>query len=54
MDLRIATARAEMARIGEFDYWVVNTDGHIDDTVSIILSIVDAEHHRVGRKPIVL
>jgi guanylate kinase len=54
MDLRIATAKAEMARIEEFDYWVVNTAGRIDDTVRLILSIVDAEHHRIGRRPIIL
>ena len=47
LKLRIATARQEMQRLDEFDYVVVNTDGHLDETVDAILAIIRAEHHRV-------
>ena len=47
LSLRIATARQELKRIGEFDYIVVNRDGYLDDTVDAILAIIRAEHHRV-------
>jgi guanylate kinase len=47
LSLRIATARQELKRIGEFDYIVVNQDGYLDDTVDAILAIICAEHHRV-------
>lgn len=47
LKLRIATARQEFKRIGEFDYIVVNRDGALDETVDTITSIITAEHHRV-------
>jgi guanylate kinase len=47
LSLRIATARQELKRIGDFDYIVVNQDGYLDDTVDTILAIICAEHHRV-------
>jgi guanylate kinase len=45
--LRIATARQELKRIGEFDYVVVNSDFHLDETVDTLVAIIQAEHHRV-------
>ena len=54
LSLRIATARQEMKRIQEFDYWVVNREGKLDEAVRHILSIVDAAHCRVEQTPIVL
>jgi len=45
--LRIATARQEMKRIGEFDYVVINRDYQLDDTVDTIMAIIQAEHHSV-------
>lgn len=45
--LRIATARQELKRIGEFDYVVINRDGHLDEAVDVIWAIIQAEHHRV-------
>ena len=54
LSLRIATARQEMKRIQEFDYWVVNREGKLDEAVHHILSIVDAAHCRVEQAPIVL
>jgi guanylate kinase len=54
LKLRIATAREEMKRAGEFDYVVVNHANHQDDAVDQIVAIVTAEHCRVGRVPICL
>lgn len=45
--LRIATARQELKRVGEFDYVVVNREDRLDETVDIINAIIQAEHHRV-------
>jgi guanylate kinase len=45
--LRIATARQELKRATEFDYVIVNADGHLDDTVDTVVAILRAEHHRV-------
>jgi len=54
LNIRIESAKAEMRRVKEFDYWVVNRSGHLDQTVRKILSIIDAEHLRVERSPIAL
>jgi len=45
--LRLKTAKEELAHLGEFDYVVVNTQDHLEETVNTIVSIIDAEHHRV-------
>lgn len=50
MAVRVATAREEMARVGEFDYVVVNRDGAMEDTVAQIESILIAEKARVARR----
>ena len=54
LNLRIATAREEMKRLGEFDYCVVNTQGKQNEAVDRILAIVEAEHSRVKRNQIEL
>ncbi len=54
LNLRIATARQEMRRAKEFDYCVVNAEGKLQETVQLILSIIDAEHCRVHQQPIEL
>ena len=54
LSLRIATARQELKRAGEFDYVIVNADGHLDDTVEIVSAIVQAEHHRVNPRKVSL
>ncbi len=54
LNLRIATARQEMKRIHEFDYWVVNAEGQQDTAVHQILSIITAVHGRVSQQPVVL
>lgn len=43
---RLATARAEMARRGEFEYVIVNEAGHLDATVDRLIEILDAERAR--------
>jgi len=54
LKLRIATARKELQRLHEFDYWVVNADDNLDTAVDIILAIIEAEHHRVGHRVVTL
>lgn len=54
VDLRVATARQELQRIGEFDYVVINRDDELDETVDIILAIIRAEHHRVHHRKVSL
>lgn len=44
--LRIATARHELSRLGEFDYVVVNLENDIEKTVDQIQAILEAEHLR--------
>ncbi|MCJ7584034.1 MAG: guanylate kinase [Anaerolineales bacterium] len=50
--LRIATARQELKRIEEFDYVVVNSDFHLDETVDTLVAIIQAEHHRVSPRKV--
>jgi len=51
---RLEIARQEMERIDEFDYVVVNRDGHLDKTVEIIAAIITAEKCRVRQREISL
>jgi guanylate kinase len=50
--MRIATARQELKRIGEFDYCVVNPQGDVDAAVDRILAIIAAEHARVEQRKV--
>jgi guanylate kinase len=54
LKLRIATARQEMQRLGEFDYAVVNAKDRLDETVNAILAIIRAEHCRVHPRKVTL
>ncbi|RPI30010.1 MAG: guanylate kinase [Chloroflexota bacterium] len=47
LSLRIAMARQELKRLGEFDYVIVNREYQLDETVESILAIIRAEHLRV-------
>lgn len=51
---RIATARDEMKRRYEFDYVVVNHVNHQDEAVDEIIAIIQAEHCRSRRTPVLL
>ena len=52
LKLRIATARQEMQRLGEFDYVVVNPDHRLNEAVASILAILEAEHSRVDQRQV--
>jgi len=52
LSLRIATARQELKRAAEFDYVIVNADGHLDKTVETVMAIILAEHHRVKQRKV--
>jgi guanylate kinase len=54
LSLRLATAREEMSRLGEFDYVVPNRDQRLDETVDLILGIIQAEHARVHHRRVTL
>ncbi len=54
LSLRIATARQELKRAGEFDYVVVNADGRLEETVDTVIAIIQAEHHRVNPRKVSL
>jgi guanylate kinase len=44
---RLVVACAEMRRLPEFDYVVVNRDGELDRAVDDVVAIMRAEHCRV-------
>ncbi len=52
LSLRIATARREMERVAEFDYYVVNFEDKPEQTVAALEAILLAEKCKIGRKPI--
>ncbi|MDX1600637.1 MAG: guanylate kinase [Anaerolineales bacterium] len=54
LKLRIATARQELKRVDMFDYYVINEDQRLDDTVENILAIITAEHHRTEPRQVTL
>ncbi len=51
VDRRLATARAEMARQGEFEYVIVNEQGRLDAAADRLEEILAAERARVWRHP---
>jgi len=54
LKLRVATARREMQRVREFDYYVINRQGELDQTVDKIMAIIEAEHCRTHQRQISL
>ena len=54
LKLRIATARREMQRLKDFDYYVINRQGELDQTVDKIMAIIEAEHCRTQQRQISL
>ncbi len=46
---RLATAKKELSKLGEYDYIVVNGDNMVDEAAHDIMDIVYAETHRVSR-----
>jgi len=51
---RIATARAELRRAGEFKYRVVNREHALDETVNQVIAIMQAEKCRSDWQPVIL
>jgi guanylate kinase len=47
---RLDTAQWEMEHLCDFDYWVVNRRGQLQQTVDILIAIIQAEHHRICRQ----
>ena len=54
LSLRIATARKELQRLGDFDYVIVNRDFHLDETVDKLRAIIEAEHLKVKHRKVTL
>ncbi len=54
LKLRIATARKELDRMKEFDYFVTNENLALDDTVDKVIAIIEAEHSRVHPRQVSL
>jgi guanylate kinase len=52
--LRLKTAKQELEFLPEFDYVVVNTQDKLEHTVDTIVSIIEAEHHRVTPRKVSL
>jgi guanylate kinase len=46
LQLRLKTAREERKVVDLFDYYVINTRDHLDETVDSIMAIIRAEHLR--------
>jgi guanylate kinase len=49
---RIATARAELRRVNEFKYRVVNRECALDETVDQVMAIIRAEKSRIDWEPV--
>ncbi len=54
LERRMATARAEMECLHEFDYVVVNSNDRLDEAVERIMAIIQAEKCRVRPRKITL
>ena len=54
LKIRIATSRQEMKRLHEFDYVVINRQGRLDEAVTQVVSIIEAEHCRTHPRRVVL
>ncbi len=54
LETRMKTAAAEMRRMGEFDYIVVNENGKLEQTVEHVKAIITAERHRVNPRLVTL
>jgi guanylate kinase len=52
--VRIETAREEYDSLDMFDYIVINEQDHLDHTLNVIRSIIEAEHHRVHPRKVQL
>jgi guanylate kinase len=52
--IRLEYFRQEMEQVKEFDYFVENSQGHLEDAVDSIVEIIHAEHMRVVPRKVIL
>lgn len=52
--IRLRNAEEEWKRLPEFDYVVINRDGHLDEAVEKVEAIIEAESCRVRRRQVKL
>jgi guanylate kinase len=52
LELRLDTAREELRQVELFDYYVINTEKKLDQTVDTIVGIIHAEHHRTSPRQV--
>lgn len=52
LELRLDTAREELQQVELFDYYVINTEKKLDQTVDTIVGIIHAEHHRTSPRQV--
>lgn len=53
LKVRVDTAKAEVDRIGIFDYVVVNADHMLENAVDDIIDIIKVEHHKVHHRKLI-
>lgn len=53
LKVRVDTAKAEVDRIGVFDYVVVNADHLLERAVDDIIDIIKVEHHKVHHRKLI-
>ena len=49
IDRRLARARTEVYFAKDYDFWIINADNRIDQTVSEILQVIYAEQHQINQ-----
>lgn len=54
LEIRFQTAEREYQLVKEFDYLVVNSDNHLDQTIGDIQAIIKAEHLRTNPRKVIL
>jgi guanylate kinase len=52
LNRRVAAARLEFERLGEYDYVVINQDGRLEDALDDIAAIIRAEHLKVKQRKV--
>lgn len=52
--LRVNTAQEEMQKLDMFDYVVVNAQDRLEAAVDTIVAIIEAEHHRVEPRKVIV
>ena len=54
LEVRLATLQQELEKVDIFDYYVLNPDGKLEQTVDTVLSIIRAEHNSTRPRQIEL